>query len=76
MGKLIPGATYVYENDGNDIYARVLGSSTRTWIGSYPNRHRLPDLQELQEIIQHADEDAGLRAELDRVLTYWRLIKE
>ena len=35
MGKLKPGATYVYERDGNTVYAREAGAdpSTRVEVG-------------------------------------------
>jgi hypothetical protein len=35
MGQLKPGATYVYERDGNTVYAREAGAdpSTRTEVG-------------------------------------------
>ena len=37
MGSLVPGATYIYERDGDTVYARELGSSTRKVIGmDYP----------------------------------------
>ena len=35
MGNLVPGAEYIYERVGNEVYARVKGSapSSRTLIG-------------------------------------------
>jgi hypothetical protein len=33
MGKLTPGATYVYERSGDEIYARESGATDRTLIG-------------------------------------------
>lgn len=75
MGQLRPNASYVYENDGSHIYARELGSTQRTLVGYYP-RSRCAEIQEFTEMLDHADNDPGLRAELDKTLTYWRLIKK
>ena len=33
MGTLKPGATYVYERVGNEVYAREFGSDTRQLMG-------------------------------------------
>jgi len=33
MGNLKPGATYIYERNGDEIYAREFGETDRTLIG-------------------------------------------
>ena len=35
MGTLKPGATYIYERDGDTVYAREQGSTERFVIGKY-----------------------------------------
>ena len=40
MGNLKPGATYIYERNGDEIYAREFGETDRTLIGY---KHDIPD---------------------------------
>ena len=40
MGNLKPGATYIYERNGDEIYAREFGETDRTLIGY---KHDVPD---------------------------------
>lgn len=35
MGKLKPGATYIYERDGDTIYAREQSTTERHVVGKY-----------------------------------------
>jgi hypothetical protein len=66
MGNLKPGATYVYERDGNTVYARESGAdpSTRFEVGyEYDpiNGHKIdydsrtPDGRPLHEHLKEAD---------------------
>jgi hypothetical protein len=57
MGSLKPGATYIYERNGEEIYAREAGQTERTLIGyQYENKvdPRTPDGRPLY---QHIKED-------------------
>ena len=51
MGRLKPGATYIYERDGKNIYARESGSLTRELIGyDYPSESSVEEgLRRLKE---------------------------
>ena len=55
MGSLKPGATYIYERNGEEIYARETGQTERTMIGyQYENKidPRTPDGRPLYEHIK------------------------
>jgi hypothetical protein len=57
MGTLKPGATYIYERNGEEIYAREAGKSERTLVGyQYKNQidSRTSDGRPLHE---HMKED-------------------
>jgi hypothetical protein len=73
MGKLNPGATYIYERDGDTVYARELGSNERRVIGmDYPtvtsvNWHDVVIVAKTNTTLQHA---------LDRVIMLYKLSKD
>ena len=73
MGSLVPGATYIYERDGDTVYARELGSSTRKVIGmDYPihdpiNWHDVEIVAKTNPALQHA---------LERVKMIYKLSKD
>ena len=83
MGTLKPGATYIYERDGRNIYAREFGTTTRQLIGyDYPNEpdieKGLRNFKEEQlwiDILLVAQTNPSLQAELDRVKVLWELIQ-
>lgn len=57
MGTLTPGATYIYERNGDEVYAREMGQTERRLIGyRYENKvdPRTPDGRPLHE---HVMED-------------------
>lgn len=73
MGTLNPGSKYIYENDGNRIYAREEGSSTRVCIGE-TNVIKLMKENELwYKIREAAEENPTLQRELDRVKVLYYL---
>jgi len=82
MSRLIPGATYIYERDGDTVYARLQGSTDRFVIGilnsnkpsyhSDPLDHRNYMSDPTQSQLWHdirlaATADAELQEALDRV---------
>jgi len=90
MGTLTPGATYIYERNGNTVYAREFGAdpSTRKEIGwDYdPNN---PDHLERQERLNAlrndqlwhkirlaARDNVTLQDALDRVVEIYHLSKD
>jgi hypothetical protein len=75
MGSLTPGATYIYENDGVNIYAREFGSTQRRIIGTVlPNRQQQQAEDDLwRQIRDSATHDPALKHALDQVLVIYRL---
>jgi hypothetical protein len=73
MGKLVPGASYIYERDGGTIYAREFGSTERKVIGmDYPvtqpiNWHDVMIVAKTNPALQHA---------VDNVIMLYKLSKE
>jgi hypothetical protein len=47
MGTLNPGATYIYERNGNEIYAREHGATERVLIG---HDHDLPESHDRESL--------------------------
>ena len=85
MGTLKPGATYVYERNGGEIYAREQGQLDRKLIG-YTHDSRIPDGRQMHEHIMDAKLWGQIRREaktnptlqkaLDRVIMIYRLSKD
>lgn len=73
MGSLNPGATYIYERDGDTVYAREIGSNERRVIGmDYPsvtsvNWHDVVVVSKTNPALQHA---------LERVIMLYKLSKD
>jgi len=89
MGSLKPGATYVYERNGEEIYSREVGSSDRTLVGYQHDNtidHRTSDGRPLIEHIRDdklwgqirraALTDPTLQQALDRVKMLYYLSKK
>ena len=51
MGQLKPGATYIYERDGDTVFRREFGATQREVVG---HDHRTPDGRPLHEHIMDA----------------------
>jgi len=91
MGQLKPGATYIYERNGEEVYAREIGETDRTLIGYKYEMEDRPDprTDDGRPLIEHIREDKlwneirqmartheGLQEELERVIIYYQLLKE
>ena len=86
MGTLKPGATYVYERNGDKIYARETGTTERHMIGyNYkPSDKTMPKfttegIQEDKlwgEIRRTAKTNPALQKALDRAIVIYRLSKD
>jgi len=87
MGTLKPGATYVYERNGGEIYAREIGKTERKLIGyDYQPDPRTPDGRPLHkhiledkmwgEIRRAAKTNPALQKALDRAIMIYRLSKD
>ena len=89
MGTLTPGATYVYERNGEEIYAREVGKTQRKMIGyQYENKidPRTNDGRPLHEHIKEdklwgeirraAKTNKALQSVLDRAILVYHLSKK
>ncbi len=88
MGSLKPGATYVYERNGEEIYAREVGKTERIMIGyQYENKidPRTDDGRPLYEHIKEdklwseirraAKSNEALQIALDRAILIYHMSK-
>lgn len=88
MGTLKPGATYIYERNGDEVYAREFGQHDRKLIGY---NHKTPDprtndgrplhehmLEDKMwgEIRREAITNPALQKALDRAIMIYRLSKD
>jgi hypothetical protein len=91
MGTLKPGATYIYERNGDEVYAREFGETDRTLIGyKYEIEGKLdPRTSDGRPLIEHIREDklwgeirraaktnSALHQALDRAILIYHLSKE
>ena len=79
MGKLKPGATYIYERVDNRIYAREFGSSERQLVG-YDTR--LQETREMRYYMNHinrvlemCEKDPAMKELLDQLFVLYNLKK-
>lgn len=89
MGTLTPGATYVYERNGEEIYAREVGKTERKMIGyQYENKidprtndgrplyEHMKEDQLWGEIRRAAKSNEALQSALDRAILIYHLSKD
>ena len=57
MGNLKPGATYIYERNGEEIYARESGKTDRTLIGYQYENKVDPRTNDGRPLYEHLKED-------------------
>jgi len=88
MGTLKPGATYIYERDGNTVYAREFGAdpSTRITIGWDYDPNKPGDGSKIykdakegrlwKNIRETAKTNPALQKTLDRAILLYNLSKE
>ena len=88
MGNLTPGATYIYERNGDEVYAREFGETERKLIG-YKYDTPDPRTNDGRPLHEHIMEDklwGAIRREaktnitlqkaLDRAIMIYRLSKD
>jgi len=87
MGTLKPGATYVYERNGGEVYAREIGHVERKLVGYHHqmdprtddgrplHEHMLEDKM-WGEIRRMALTNPALQKALDRAIMIYRLSKD
>lgn len=88
MGTLKPGVTYIYERNGDEVYAREFGETERKLIGY---KHETPDprTNDGRPLHEHLMEDKmwgeirrmsktnpALQKVLDRAILIYRLSKD
>ena len=91
MGTLKPGATYIYERNGDEVYAREFGETERKLIGYQYEMEDKPDprtadgrplhehLMESKmwgEIRRMAPTNPALQKALDRAIMIYKLSKD
>jgi hypothetical protein len=91
MGSLKPGASYVYERNGDEVYAREFGSTDRKLIGykyemenkpdprtddGRPLHEHIMDSKMWGEIRREARTNVTLQKALDRVIMIYKLSKD
>ena len=91
MGTLKPGVTYIYERNGDEVYAREFGEKDRKLIGYKYEMENKPDprtddgrplhehLMESKmwgEIRRMAPTNPALQKALDRAIMIYRLSKD
>jgi hypothetical protein len=91
MGTLKPGATYIYERNGEEIYAREFGGTERKLIGYKYEMEDKPDprTSDGRPLFEHLREDKmwgeirreaktnpALQKALDRAILVYRLSKD
>ena len=57
MGSLKPGTTYIYERNGEEIYARETGQTERTMIGYQYENKIDPRTHDGRPLYEHIKED-------------------
>jgi hypothetical protein len=88
MGSLTPGATYIYERNGDEIYAREVGKTERTMIGYQYQNEVDPRTADGRPLYEHIKEDKlwgeirraaksnqALQSALDRAILIYHLSK-
>jgi len=89
MGTLTPGATYVYERNGEEIYAREAGKTERTMIGYQYENKPDPRTNDGRPLYEHIKEDKlwgdirraaksneALQLALDRAILIYHMSKD
>jgi len=91
MGNLKPGVTYIYERNGDEVYAREFGEKDRTLIGykyemenkpdprtndGRPLREHIMEDKMWGEIRRMAKTNITLQRALDRAIMIYRLSKD
>jgi hypothetical protein len=91
MGSLKPGATYIYERNGDEVYAREFGETERKLIGykyeiedkpdprtsdGRPLREHIMEDKLWGEIRREAKTNITLQKALDRAIMIYKLSKD
>lgn len=73
MGKLTEGVTYIYERDGDTVYARKAGETARKVIGiDFPTTKSV----DWHDVMVVAKTNPALQTAIDHAIMLYRLTKE
>jgi hypothetical protein len=80
VGRLEPGAAYVYEREGGRVYARRVGQTERILIGEDfledIQARRTALAQEWEPIVFAAEQNPALQEAIDRVKILYELSRQ
>ena len=89
MGSLTPGVIYIYERNGEEIYAREAGQTERTMIGYQYENKIDPRTHDGRPLYEHMKEDqlwgdirreartnTALQEAMNRVILIYHLSKD
>lgn len=82
MGSLTPGASYIYERNGDEVYAREVGKTERILIGYHLPQRRDPlqydmiETQLWQDIVEASKDNPALKDLLEQAKTLYYLTKD
>jgi hypothetical protein len=89
MGSLTPGATYIYERNGEEIYAREVGKTDRKLIGYQHENKTDSRTHDGRPLYEHMKEDklwgdirreartnTALQEAMNRVILIYHLSKD
>lgn len=75
MGKLKPGATYIYEREDNRIYAREMGGTERELVGwSDTNSPATKEYRsQINQVLNMCETDPVMKELLDQLFVLYNL---
>lgn len=77
MGKLTPGATYIYERVAGSIFARELGKTERKLVGYVTDVS--PEIEiyrsEINQVLLMCEQDPAMKDLLDQLFVLYNLKK-
>jgi len=78
MGKLVPGATYIYESPdgGLTTYARLEGTTERVMIGQSWEAKELVEQRMWADIYQHRNRNTALQRSVEECIIIYKLSED
>jgi hypothetical protein len=78
MGKLVPGATYIYESPdgGLTTYARLEGTTERIMIGQSWEAKELDEQRMWTDIYKHKNRNTALQRSVEECIIIYKLSED
>ena len=78
MGRLKPGATYIYESPdgGLTTYARLEGTTERVMIGQSWEAHELVEQRMWTDIYKHRNRNTALQRSVEECIIIYKLSED